>query len=93
LIEKQRSFTQFIHDQNDPQSLINNDVWNIVQTQDGTLWISTGGGLDRYEPESESFTHFQNDPDDPTSLSHNFVGAILEDQNGVLWLERLVGTQ
>lgn len=85
------TFTRFLHDPNDPGSLINNDVWNIVQTQDGTLWISTGGGLDRYEPETESFIHYQNDPDDPSSLTHNFVGAILEDQNGALWLGTIGG--
>jgi signal transduction histidine kinase len=71
--------------------LIHNDVWNIVQTQDGTLWIGTGGGLDRYEPETESFAHYRNDPGDPSSLSHNFVGGIHENQNGVLWLGTIGG--
>jgi signal transduction histidine kinase len=86
-----QTFTRHLHDSNDPQSLIHNDVWDIVQNQDGLLWIGTGDGLDLFDPETESFTHYQNDPDNSSSLSFNFVGPILEARNGVTWFGTIGG--
>ncbi len=51
------------------------------------LWISSsGGGLSRFDPQTETFTRYQHDPEDFNSLSFDFVWLIYQDQSGTLWV-------
>lgn len=51
------------------------------------LWIGTkGGGLVKFDKETEGFIQYQHDPNDPTSLSHNEVKCIYKDKAGVYWI-------
>ncbi len=85
-----RHFTHYRHDPSDPYSLSHNSVWVIHEDegdQAGTLWIGTaGGGLNRFDRETERFTHYRFDPNDPHSLSNNIVFAIYEEPSGDLLL-------
>jgi ligand-binding sensor domain-containing protein len=79
--------TVFAHDSLDASSLAYNYIEELYVTSDGTLWVGTyGGGLDRFDPETETFTHFAHDPNDPNSISHENVTVLLEDSDGVLWV-------
>ena len=81
------SFTVYKHDPDDPNSLSHNVVRALYEDQDGTLWIGTnGGGLDRFDRETETFVHYQYDPNDPHSLSNDSVVSIQQDQSGALWV-------
>ena len=52
------SFARYQADPADPSSLSNNGVMSIYEDRQGALWIGTvGGGLDRFDRESESFVH------------------------------------
>jgi len=89
-------FTHYQADPDDPHSLSHNVVRSIYEDRSGVLWIGTGGGLNRFDPQSsqgetEQFTHYQSDPDDPHSLSHNVVSSIYEDRSGVLWIGTVSG--
>ncbi len=76
---------QFVHYPADP-------VFTIHQDSEGLLWIGTwGGGLGRFDRETEQLTFYQNDPADIYSLSDNNVLSILEDREGVLWVGTLNG--
>ena len=56
----------------------------------GALWIGTyGGGLDRFDPETETFSNYRHEPSDPTSLSGDDVRALFLDRSDTLW----IGTQ
>lgn len=71
----------------DSLSLSHNYINCLLEARDGSLWIGTrGGGLNRFDPESETFIHFINDPSDSTSLSNNYVKAIEQDHLGNLWI-------
>lgn len=59
-----------------------NSVTDIVQTQDGYLWISTFGGLARFD--GWRFTIF--DVASSPGLLSNRITALYEDPDGVLWL-------
>jgi signal transduction histidine kinase/ligand-binding sensor domain-containing protein len=81
------SFKVYKHDPDDPHSLGDNMIWAIYEGRAGLLWIGTdGGGLNRFDPQTERFTRYRHDPDDPHSLSHNVVQSIYEDRAGTLWV-------
>ncbi len=58
----------------------------FFENSDGTLWIGTTHGLDRYDPATETFTHYMPDPDDPASLCGDNVMALYRDRSGTLWV-------
>ncbi len=62
------------------QGLIN----DMVQDQEGFIWIATKGGLNRYD--GYAFKTFTADPQDTSSISSNSVSNLLEDSKGRLWI-------
>ncbi|QTD49965.1 two-component regulator propeller domain-containing protein [Sulfidibacter corallicola] len=80
------------YDPGDADSLSDSYVHALFEDKDGQLWIGTfGGGLCRYEPQTDSFVRFQFDPDDPNSLSNNYVTHIAADREGNLWIGTMGG--
>jgi len=58
----------------------------LLEDHDGTLWIGTSNGLNKFNPNTQTFTHYQHDPDDENSLSENRVTVLIEDAAGNLWI-------
>ena len=84
--------TEYRNDPLDSTSLGNNNVFALLEDHNGTLWIGTaGGGLNRYDRDTERFTQFKHDPANPHSLSADVVSALYEDRDGVLWLGTWAG--
>jgi ligand-binding sensor domain-containing protein len=71
---------------NDPNSLSHNLINWIYEDRSGVVWVGTGGGLNRFNRETNTFTHYQHISDDPESLSHNNVTRIYEDRSGMFWV-------
>lgn len=64
----------------------------IFEDSDGQLWAGTyGGGLHRFDADTESFTSFVNDPDNYKSISGNEVTTIFEDRDGRFWVGTTAG--
>jgi PAS domain S-box-containing protein len=83
----QAHFTRYQHDPNNTHSLASDFVASIYEDGSGVLWIGAyGGGLHRFDRETETFVRYQHDPQNPQSLSDNRVYSIYEDQFGVLWV-------
>ncbi|HYX07116.1 MAG TPA: triple tyrosine motif-containing protein, partial [Bacteroidales bacterium] len=60
-------------------SLSGNYLIRLFMDSRETLWIGTwGGGLNRYNRNTNSFTRFLSDPLDPASLSGNIIHDIYE---------------
>lgn len=51
-------FTPFLHRQNDPASLGNNDISSMFCDKEGRLWVGTAKGLDRYDYTTGHFVHY-----------------------------------
>jgi ligand-binding sensor domain-containing protein/signal transduction histidine kinase len=67
-------------------SIASGFVRSIREGPEGELWIATmGGGLDKFDPETERFTHYQFDPEDPSSLAGNWVRTVYLDPQGPVW--------
>ena len=41
----------------------------LAETPDGGIWMGTGGGLSRFDPQTESFQTFHHDDRDPKTLA------------------------
>jgi streptogramin lyase len=72
--------------QTEKNSLSDSYVNDIIYDSDGYLWIATGRGLNRFQPDSGIFKVYFHDPDDAGSLSHNIVISLFEDSHGCLWI-------
>jgi signal transduction histidine kinase/DNA-binding response OmpR family regulator/ligand-binding sensor domain-containing protein len=69
------------------QGLSQGMVFDILQDQEGFIWVATKNGLNRYD--GYSFKVFSTDPYEPKSLSSNTILKLFEDSKGRIW----VGTQ
>lgn len=69
------------------QGLSQGMIFDMLQDNDGFLWLATKNGLNRYD--GYSFKVFSNDPQNSKSLSSNIVNKLFEDSKGRLW----VGTE
>ena len=64
--------------------LCNNLVFQVIQDQEGNLWIGTANGLCRFD--GTSFTSFQYDPKDQGSISSNEAVFLMEAQDHRIWI-------
>jgi len=80
-------FKNYQHDTEDPNSIGEGGIWTIYEDPADRLWIGTGGGgLCRFERQSETFACYVHDPENVHSLSNNTVWAIHPSEDGSLWL-------
>lgn len=59
-------------------------VYDLLQDQQGFIWVATKDGLNRYD--GYTFKVFTHDPYDPYSISSNTCTALLYDSQGRLWI-------
>ncbi len=81
------NFICYKYDPDDPNSISNNNAGNIYLDRSGNIWIGTwGGGLNKFDLESEVFQRFLPDPKNPDSISDDRVQSIHEDSLGNIWV-------
>lgn len=81
------TFTTFKYDPQDPHSISNNTIISMVEDSEGFIWIATwGGGLNRFDRNTETFLRFQHDPSVYTSLASNLLNTLVLDHNNTLWI-------
>ena len=61
-------------------------VSDISQDRTGMLWLATGSGLFRLNPDTAQIIHYVHDPANPSSLGSNQVRCTLEDRTGRFWV-------
>jgi signal transduction histidine kinase/ligand-binding sensor domain-containing protein/CheY-like chemotaxis protein len=64
--------------------LPNSSVSGLVQDSKGFIWMSTQGGLARYD--GSGFKTFTNEPFDESTISNDLLQTIFLDKDDVLWL-------
>jgi len=80
-------FRVFYNNPADSGSLSSNYIQKIIEDSKGNIWITTtGGGLNKFNRETNRFTQFTHDPNNPNSLSGNIISNILEDKTGKFWI-------
>ncbi|MEO6721071.1 MAG: two-component regulator propeller domain-containing protein [Ferruginibacter sp.] len=71
-----------------PSRLNANLVSQVVQDNNGLIWVATDhGGVNLIDKKHNfSVSYLVNDPKDPRSLSQNSIRAMYKDDNGIIWL-------
>lgn len=72
-------------DSDTPNSLIQNEIWDLHLARDGTIRIATNAGRSRLDPQTESFTNLAPEPNNPLGLHGSNVLSVCEDREGVIW--------
>jgi signal transduction histidine kinase/ligand-binding sensor domain-containing protein len=83
------NFNVFMPSKDDSKTLSNSRIFALHEDPKKNIWIGTlGGGLNRYDYESQSFYSYTNIAGDKESISSNVIMSITSDSTGNL----LVGT-
>ncbi len=81
------TFTPFVHDDKQPNSVAGNYVLSIAEDSHKNLWIGTwNDGLSVYDRQRNVFKQYRRNPLDPNSLSGNNVYSMLHDRDDIMWL-------
>jgi len=79
--------TTFIHDDNNPNSISSNGIWNLHLINDTEIWVGTyATGVDKFDLKAKTFTNYRNNPQDTNSLSGNTVTYTYKDKEGIYWI-------
>lgn len=84
------ALVNFVHRNNDRNSISVNLVRCLAEDNEGAIWIGTMRGLDVYDPESMTFRHYYHSPE-KESLSHNSIISLHSDLSGNIWIGTLTG--
>ncbi|MBC2839781.1 sensor histidine kinase [Robiginitalea sp. SC105] len=89
------TFTRYLHDPEDPTSLISNKVSAILEDSYGNFWVGTDGdGLHTMDRKTGRFTRHTHDPALPDNLSRPaienelwaHITFLIEDSMGQIWI-------
>jgi ligand-binding sensor domain-containing protein len=71
-----------------PQRLNSNQVTQVIQDNNGLIWVATDQGGVTLIDKSNDFrtSYLLNDPKDARSLSQNAINALYKDDNGIIWM-------
>ena len=93
---KTGTFTRYMHDPDNPHSLINDKIRAIFEDSRGIFWVGTqGDGLHIMDRKTGSFTRLTYDPNHPEKLSRppvnkgnptDHITFITEDMTGAIWI-------
>ena len=88
LFQPQYNSVKQFNENSFPSRLNTNLVSQIVQDNNGLIWVATDhGGVNLINKKDNfSISYLLNDPKDPRSLSQNSITAMYKDDNGIIWL-------
>ncbi|WP_291959310.1 two-component regulator propeller domain-containing protein [Maribacter sp.] len=78
-----KGFTIYRHEHDNPNSLINNSVYELELDASGNILIGTGRGLSRFNKVTETFSTY------PAILKDKRISAIYPEDDGSLWVGTL----
>lgn len=61
------------------------NISEILESSDGTIWLSSSAGLLKLDRERKQITRYHNDPSDDESLESDSVICIYQDKEGNIW--------
>jgi signal transduction histidine kinase/DNA-binding response OmpR family regulator/streptogramin lyase len=83
--------TTFYSTSDKEETLTSNFITQLLEDNDGDIWVGTKFGLNKYDKDTEKFTRYWANEDIPASLSNNQIGALLLDSRGQMWVGTMGG--
>ncbi|MCS6832233.1 MAG: ATP-binding protein, partial [Flammeovirgaceae bacterium] len=74
--------TKYVYNPHQVGSLSNNTVHDIYADRNGTIWVGTHRGLNKFDSKKETFQVFTEED----GLAGNIIKSIVEDKRGRLWI-------
>jgi signal transduction histidine kinase/ligand-binding sensor domain-containing protein len=84
--KKTKKFTFCQNEPLNPYTLITNKTTSIFKDKDGSMWVGSILGINKYTPGKTKFNRFFCYPDNPGKLSHNNILCFEEDKSSNLWI-------
>jgi signal transduction histidine kinase/DNA-binding response OmpR family regulator/ligand-binding sensor domain-containing protein len=75
-------FLQYVHEENNPRSLSNNNLLSLYIDRDDNLWVGAREGLNRFNYETNDFDVIRKEQ----GLPDNYICSIVGDDLGNLWI-------
>ena len=73
-------FKFYVHDPFNIKSIGSNAVWALCKDKQGNLWVGTwGGGLNRFDYNTETFEHYHYNAKDTNSIGSDNIFSIYEE--------------
>ncbi|MEJ7827932.1 MAG: two-component regulator propeller domain-containing protein [Segetibacter sp.] len=81
------NFKVFTNDPDNPNSLSNNNVRDVIEDSRGNIWVATlGGGLNKFDRRKNTFISYTHDARNKNSISSNALFRIVEDGTEKFWV-------
>jgi len=77
----------YTSDPADPATLSNREVFDVLEDDNGLLWMATYGGINILDIETDEITYYT----DQDGLSTNFIESVLPGDNGEMWFSSANG--
>jgi len=74
----------------DPKSIADNSVYDVLKDSKDNIWIGTWRGLDRFDPKTKEFHHYHTDKKG-NELSSNEISFLYEDSRHRIWIGTFEG--
>lgn len=74
-----------------PNTLVNNDIRQLLPNEDGQIWIATQDGLSILDPKTLVFTNYKHDLGLGNSISNSSILNMFKDRNKNVWLGTYYG--
>ena len=81
---KTKTFTNFVHQPGNINSLVNNNVFDLTASTEKKLWVATEDGLDLFDELKGTFTKYISD-NIATASENNSINCVYK-SGGILWL-------
>ncbi|MBL4682656.1 MAG: response regulator [Pseudomonadales bacterium] len=87
IVDSDKRFTTYKHDDNIADSLSANGVTSILYDSNADLWVGTyGGGLNKFDSKQTTFKHFKLNPNELNSLSSDRILALYQCSDDLIWI-------
>ena len=80
------SWETYMHDENDPTSISNDEVLSILEDKKGRIWVGTEDGLNLFNSKTKKFIRYKADPTQEGKLKAKSILSVSEDNNGWIWV-------
>lgn len=76
----------YVNRPDDPHSLIQNYVKDIVRDREGNIIVATYKGLSIYNKETDDFLQIASESEKAGGLNNNFVNSLYVEPSGTIWI-------